>query len=244
MADREEDRRLGERMHGHVQQPGESRDRPAHAEGERDDAHVLDRRVGEQPLDVLLARQEERGHHHRQQAEAHHQVAGEVRAERAVHQHLVAHDRVQRDVEQQPGEHRRDRRRAFGVRVRQPVVQRHQPDLGAVADQQKHERDATARSARAALDRIQMRPQQRGAAAPSTFSAARYSRMVPNSACAMPTPHRMKYFHAASRLAGVRYRLTSSTVASVAASIATHRMPMLLVSSASSMVKVNIWYML
>ena len=54
----------------------------------------------------------------------------------------------------------------------------------------------------------------------------------------------MKYFHAASRLAGVRYRLTSSTVVSVAASIATHRMPMLLVSSASSMVNMNIWYML
>ena len=40
--------------------------------------------------------------------------------------------------------------------------------------------------------------------APSTFSAAKYSRMVPNSACAIPTEHRMKYFHAASRLAGVR----------------------------------------
>ncbi|MNC86383.1 hypothetical protein D3C83_20370 [compost metagenome] len=68
--------------------------------------------------------------------------------------------------------------------------------------------------------------------------------MVPNNACASPTLHRMKYFHAASRLAGVRYRLTSSTVVSVAASIATHRMPTLLVSSTSSMVKVNIWYML
>jgi hypothetical protein len=40
--------------------------------------------------------------------------------------------------------------------------------------------------------------------APSSFSAAKYSRIVPKSACAIPTPHRMKYFHAASRLAGVR----------------------------------------
>ena len=71
-----------------------------------------------------------------------------------------------------------------------------------------------------------------------------YSSTVPNSACAMPTPHRMKYFHAASRLAAVRYTLTSSTVVSVAASIATHRMPMLLVISASSIVKLNSWYML
>ena len=60
----------------------------------------------------------------------------------------------------------------------------------------------------------------------------------------MPTPHRMKYFHAASMLAGVRYRLTSSTVVSVAASIATQMMPMLLEVSATSIASVNIWYML
>ena len=42
----------------------------------------------------------------------------------------------------------------------------------------------------------------------------------------------------------MRYTLTSSTVVSVAASIATHRMPMLLVVSASSIVKMNSWYML
>ena len=52
----------------------------------------------------------------------------------------------------------------------------------------------------------------------------------------MPTPQRMKYFQPASRLAGVRYSVTSSTVESVAASIATHRSPMLLVVSAISMV--------
>ena len=39
---------------------------------------------------------------------------------------------------------------------------------------------------------------------PSTRSAAKYSSTVPNSASAMPTPHRMKYFQAASRLALVR----------------------------------------
>ena len=78
---------------------------------------------------------------------------------------------------------------------------------------------------------------------PSTFSAAMYKSTVPNKACAIPTPHRMKYFQAASRLAAVRYTLTSNTVVSVAASIATHRMPRLLVVSASSMVKLNNWYM-
>ena len=52
VADGEEDRRLGQAVHGHVQQAGEIGERPAHAEGERDDAHVLDRGIGEQPLDV------------------------------------------------------------------------------------------------------------------------------------------------------------------------------------------------
>ena len=33
---------------------------------------------------------------------------------------------------------------------------------------------------------------------PITGWAARYMRMVPKSASAMPTPQRMKYFHAAS----------------------------------------------
>ncbi len=39
---------------------------------------------------------------------------------------------------------------------------------------------------------------------PITGWAARYIRMVPNSASAMPTPHRMKYFHAASIASRVR----------------------------------------
>ena len=47
VADGEEDRRLGERMHGHVQEAGEIGERTAHAEGKGDDAHMLDRRVGE-----------------------------------------------------------------------------------------------------------------------------------------------------------------------------------------------------
>ena len=58
---------------------GEIGDRAAHAERERDDAHVLDRRIGEQALDVLLPRQQQRRDHDRQQAEAHHQLARERR---------------------------------------------------------------------------------------------------------------------------------------------------------------------
>ena len=43
VADAEEDRRLGEAVQRHVQEAGEVGERPAHAEGEGDDAHVLDR---------------------------------------------------------------------------------------------------------------------------------------------------------------------------------------------------------
>src|SRR5664279_3678328 len=65
---------------------------------------------------------------------------------------------------------------------------------------------------------------------------------VPNKACAMPTPQRMKYFHAASIDSGVRYIDTSSTVVNVAASIATHSTPRLLVDSASSIENKKHWY--
>src|SRR5882672_3837444 len=54
MADGEEDRALRERVHRHVQEAGESRYRSAHAEGEGDDAHMLDRGIREHALDVAL----------------------------------------------------------------------------------------------------------------------------------------------------------------------------------------------
>jgi hypothetical protein len=76
VADGEEDRRLGERMHGHVQEAGEIGERTAHAECKGDDAHMLDRRVGEQPLDVAPAVEHERGEYERDQSERHHQRAG------------------------------------------------------------------------------------------------------------------------------------------------------------------------
>ena len=99
-------------------------------------------RVSEQALDVALPPEEERREHDGQQTEAHHHARRQSRLQRALDQHLAAHDRVDGDVQQQPRQHCGDRRRAFGVRVGQPVVQRREPDLGAVADQQKYERQA------------------------------------------------------------------------------------------------------
>ena len=133
---------------------------------------------------------------------------GQSRLQRAFDEHLAAHDRIDRDVEQQSRQHRGDRRGAFGVRIGQPVVQRRKPDLRPVPDQQKYERQAQHRGLELRLHAVEMRPQQARStpSAPRTFSAAKYSRIVPNSACAMPTPQRMKYFQPASRLAGVRYK--------------------------------------
>ncbi len=79
MADGEEDAGFGQAVHGHVQQPGEIGQRPAHAEGEGDDAHMLDRGIGEEPFDVAppveheggqQQRGEPHGDHHADRARA------------------------------------------------------------------------------------------------------------------------------------------------------------------------------
>ena len=128
-----------ERVHGHMQQAGEVRERPAHAEREGGDAHVLDRGIGEQALDVAAPVQHEGREHEADQAERHHDGADVDGAGIAGQHHLEAQQRIERDVEQQAGQHGRDRRRAFRMGIGQPGVKRREADLGAVADQQEHE---------------------------------------------------------------------------------------------------------
>ena len=139
MADAEEDRRLGQAVHGHVQQAGEVGERAAHAEGEGDDPHVLDRRVREHAFDVAPPVEHERREHQRDQAHRDHQGARCQRGFVGRQQQLEAQQREQRDVEQQAREHGRDRGRALGMGVRQPGMQRGEADLGAVAQQQEDE---------------------------------------------------------------------------------------------------------
>ena len=134
MANREEDRRLGQRVHGHVQQPGEVGERPAHAEGKSDDAHMLDRGIGEQALDVAAPVQHERREDEREQPHRHHQRTGRKRVRVHREQHLETQQSVKRDIEKEPRQHRRDRRRALGMRVRQPGMQRGEANLRAVAE--------------------------------------------------------------------------------------------------------------
>ncbi|OIQ72179.1 hypothetical protein GALL_462000 [mine drainage metagenome] len=147
-------------MAGHMQQRGEVSHRPAHAEGEGDDAHVLDGRVGEHALDVLLPPQQEGGDQHREQAESHQHLPRPGRVDAAFDQHLAPHHRIQRHVQQQAGQHRRDGSRSLGMSIGQPAMQRHQADLGAVAHQQEHEGDADDTGFELAFHRVEVRPEQ------------------------------------------------------------------------------------
>ena len=73
-------------------------------------------------------------------------------------QQLEAQHRIERDVQQQAGQHGRDRRRALGMRVGQPGMQRRQPDLGAIAEQQEHEGEVQQRGIEVRDVRDQHRP--------------------------------------------------------------------------------------
>ena len=103
VADGKEDRRLGQAVIGHVQQPGEVRERPTHPEREGDDAHVLDRRVGEHPLDVVPPVQHERREQHGDQTQRDHQRSGRQRSGVGGHHHLEAeHARTARRSDSNP----------------------------------------------------------------------------------------------------------------------------------------------
>jgi len=97
-------------------------------------------------------------------------MTGEVGVQRGIHQHLDPHQGIQGDVEQQSGEHGGHRRRTLGVRIRQPVVQRHQTHLGAIADQQEDEGERDYGRIEAARRAVQHGPQQRVIAVPAEFA--------------------------------------------------------------------------
>ncbi len=94
VADGEEDAGFGQRVHHHVEEAGEIGERAAHAEGERDDAHVLDRRVGEHPFDVAPPVEHEACEDERGEPHGHHQRAGRQGTGVPGEQDLEAEDRV------------------------------------------------------------------------------------------------------------------------------------------------------
>ena len=100
---------------------------------------MLDGGIGEQTFDVAPAVKHEGAEQERDEPHADHQRPRRERLRVAGEQHLAAEQRIERDVEQQAREHGGDRRRAFGMSVGQPGMQREEADLGAIAEQQEDE---------------------------------------------------------------------------------------------------------
>ena len=99
MAHGEEDGGLGQAVDQHVEKRPEGGHRPAQAEGEGGNAHVLDGGIGEHALDVLLPEEGEGRHEDGDDAEAHHDVAGMMGPRGTVHQDLAPHESIERDVQ-------------------------------------------------------------------------------------------------------------------------------------------------
>ena len=101
---------LRQAVHRHVQQAREIRERPAEAERKRDDAHVLDGRIREHPLDVAAPVD----HEGRRRSPTRSPMVI-ISGARRHHRRIAGHDQLEpeqcehRDVEQQAREHRGDR---------------------------------------------------------------------------------------------------------------------------------------
>ena len=117
------------------------------AEAQRQDAHVLDARVGEHPLVVALTWNEDGRHRHREQPEPDQQSLTERRLPGRRAHLLRSHDAEERAVEERAREQRRHHRGRFAVGVGEPRVQGGEPHLGTVADQEEEERRSEPRDA-------------------------------------------------------------------------------------------------
>ena len=116
-----------------MKKPGEIGERSAHAKGERDDAHVLDRRIGEQSFDVVAAVKHEASENERHEAERDHEWTGGDRRYVGGQQHLETQNSIERDIEKQARQYRRDRRRPFGMRIRKPSMHWRKAHLRSIA---------------------------------------------------------------------------------------------------------------
>ena len=123
-ARREEQGGLREGVIEQVERRGEERERAADPDGERDDAHVLDRRVRQEPLEIVLHEDERDRHEHRQRSDPDQQIGGEYEAHRARGEQVEPEHAVEGAGQQRAGEERADRRRSLAVGVRQPGVHR------------------------------------------------------------------------------------------------------------------------
>ena len=105
------------------------RERRAEADPERDHAHVLEARVGEQPLPGQRAPEERHRDGERDEAEGDQDGLRRLLADDRGERLLGAPGDEQHGGQERGGEQRGDGRRRLGVRVREPVVHRRPADL-------------------------------------------------------------------------------------------------------------------
>ena len=132
---------LRDRMPDDVHGDAGERDRRRESDPERDHAHVLEARVGEQPLPGERPPQEGDGDGQRQESEADQHDAPRVGSDRRLERALDAPGDEQHCGQEGGGEQCRHGRRRLGVSVGQPVVHRRPADLGREPDQNEQECD-------------------------------------------------------------------------------------------------------
>ncbi len=118
---------------------------PAEADAEDEDPDVLDARVGEHPLDVPLAHDEDGRERDREQAHEDEELAGEGPLARRVHDAVDAQEREEGAVRHAAREERPDDAGGLAVGVGLPGVEGGEPHLRAVADEEQDERRAEPR---------------------------------------------------------------------------------------------------
>ncbi len=206
---------------------------------ERDDPHVLDRRVGEQPLVVGLAQREEAGEHERRRAEHQQQHVHVGRSDRELGDRAEPQHRVQRRGQQRAGQHRADRAGTLRVSVRQPRVHRHEPHLRAESDQ--HEREPGAHQ-RLGSDVAPRRPASSTSACSGRPGSGRRPRRSTRSRAdprASPADPITMYFQPASTDCSDPSLVTSSALTTVVSSTATHITPRLATIGVASSARPN-----
>ena len=122
---------------------------------------MLDARVGQQPLEVLLADHERQRDGQAQEPEPDQQVRREARPQARDRDEVEADQGVERGDQRHARKQRADRAGRLAVGVGQPGVERRQADLGAVARQREDERQPQQARVQLRRDRDEARPVQR-----------------------------------------------------------------------------------
>jgi len=132
--DGKEDGRLGEAVHGHLQEAAKFASGPPIAEGENDDAHMFDRRVREHPFDVAARYKHEGGEDQRDKPIV--TINAQVRC-RGIRrqQHLETQHRIEATFKSRPRAPPKSRR-AFRVASGSQHARR-KADLGTVSQQKE-----------------------------------------------------------------------------------------------------------